>query len=266
MKKSKDKNLNYCSTDDEFSFNIKSKIYGLIERKQKITVIAASVVFIIIVSFFTPVYNVRTIEVDGNASVNTETILKASGIYKGLNMFKVNLKRAKQQISSVAYIDSVKIKRLPPSKIKITVSESVECVYISFLGSFVGTDKRGKILEIKQSYSQLNRPVVKGISLKSFEIGSKAEFSNAETEKLLYSVAGYIEKEGLGEDVKVINLKDSDNISFELANGMKAQLGNSDNLKYKIAYLKAALAEMDGVTGGVIELSDTENVTYRGGQ
>ena len=49
MKKSKDKNLNYGSTDDEFSFNTKSKIYGLIERKQKITVIAAAVVFIIIV-------------------------------------------------------------------------------------------------------------------------------------------------------------------------------------------------------------------------
>ena len=97
-----------------------------------IFVIICTVIAIGFVSLFTPLFGVSEIVVEGNAIVSPETVIKASGIEYGNNFFEVNPVLSQEKISKVAYVDSVKVKRVFPGKIKIIISESSESVYMSF--------------------------------------------------------------------------------------------------------------------------------------
>ena len=69
--------------------------------------------------------------------------------------------------------------------------------------------------------------------------------------------------------VKSVDISDLKNIRMTLVTDTLVNMGedgeeDGNNIEYKIAYLKAILAEMpDSQKGGVIELADTENVTSR---
>ena len=95
------------------------------KRKQKkqiavltLIVLVASIVAIMLL---TPGFDIKKINVHGNVVVTEEEIIFSSGIVNGENIFSVSLSQAKDSISSMGYIESVKIKRKLPSTIEITV-------------------------------------------------------------------------------------------------------------------------------------------------
>ena len=85
------------------------------KRKQKqqiavltFIVLAASIAAIMLL---TPGFDIKNINVYGNAVVTEEEIIHSSGILEGENIFSVNLKQVKDAIGSIGYIESVKVKR-----------------------------------------------------------------------------------------------------------------------------------------------------------
>ncbi len=93
----------------------------------------------------TPIFDVKTVSVDGNTVVSTEEIVKASGITPGSNIFSVSLRSVRDRLSRLGGIDTVKVKRRLPTTIRITVTESVPLVYVENNGSLVGITAAGKV-------------------------------------------------------------------------------------------------------------------------
>ncbi len=217
---------------------------------------------LILVSFFTPMYNVSEIEVSGNERNDAHTVAAASGISIGENIFKINLSDVKRRISKVAFVNTVSVRRSFTNKIKISVTESEECAYISFIGNYVGIDENGKILEIKQQ-GELDKPIIYGLRIDNFEIGSKVIIADEKVRAALADILAQVKSSGVTEAILSVDLNDAENIIMTLRSGVEVKLGSSDSLKYKIAYLKSVLDELGDVSGGVINISDTENVTYR---
>ncbi len=217
---------------------------------------------LVLVSFFTPIYNVSEIEVSGNSRNDAQTIAVASGINIGENIFKINLSDVKRRVSKVAFVSAVGVKRSFPNKIKITVTEGEECAYISFIGNYVGIDENGRILEIKQQ-GELDKPVIYGLRIDNFEIGTTVALGDDKVRGALADILAQVKSSGVTDAILSVDINDADNIIMTLRSGVEVKLGNSDNLKYKVAYLKSVLDELGDVSGGVINLADTENVTYR---
>lgn len=217
---------------------------------------------IILVSFFTPIYNVSEVEVSGNVRNDAQTVAAASGVNIGENIFKINLSDVKRRVSKVAFVSEVSVRRSFPNKIKITVTEGEECAYISFIGNYVGIDENGKILEIKQQ-GELDKPIIYGLRIDNFEIGSKVTVGDGKVSGALADILAQVKSSGVTDAILSVDINDADNIIMTLRSGVEVKLGNSDNLKYKVAYLKSVLDELGDVSGGVINLADTENVTYR---
>ena len=220
------------------------------------------VLLLIFVSFFTPVYKIEDIRVAGNNTVDSSTIIKASGIETGENIFKLDKVSAKKGIAKVAYINTVKIKRHFPHTVVIEVTESQECAYINFVGSFIGIDENGKALDVKQKIEDVTKPVIYGVSLSEFQIGSVVEFADNSKKQLLFDMLGQIKSSGIEEKIRYMDINDFDNITFTLNSKIAVKLGTTESIKYKIAYLKSVLDELGDTTGGVIDITDTENVVY----
>lgn len=217
---------------------------------------------IILVSFFTPIYNVSKIEVSGNAQNDAQTIVAASGINIGENIFKINLADVRRRVSKVAFVSAVGVRRSFPNKIKISVTEGEECAYISFIGNYVGIDEKGKILEIKQQ-GEFDKPIIYGLKIDNFEIGTTVTVGDEKARNALSDILAQVKSSRVTDAILSVDINDTDNIIMMLRSGVEVKLGNSDSLKYKIAYLKSVLDELGDVSGGVINLADTENVTYR---
>ena len=233
------------------------------EKRKSILMAACLVVGLIIVSLFTPIYNVESIIVEGNSSVSEKTITDASGIKTGESIFKVNIPEVKKRLSKVAFVDSARVSYVLPDRIKIVVKEREESAYISFIGNYIGIDDTGKILEVKQKAEDVSRPVVYGLTIENFEIGSTIYTENEKGKNILYNILNQININDIGNKIKSIDVNDDDNIRLTLKNDIEVKLGNMNNIKYKMAYLKSVIEEIKDLKGGVVDITDTENVTYR---
>lgn len=230
--------------------------------KKNAFVISCALIAIVFVSLFTPIYDISEISVEGNSVINSEVLIRASGILVGDSFFEADILGAKNRISKVAYVDNVKVRRVFPNKIRIIVTESRECAYISFVGSYIGIDSKGKILEVKQQLDQNSKPIVYGIKISNFTIGSYIDVDNEDKKAVFFDILNYIEDAAIENTIYSMDITNTDNIFFVLKNKITVKLGNTDNMKYKIAYLKTVLKEISGETGGTLDISDTENVTY----
>ncbi len=233
------------------------------EKRKSILMAICLVAGLIIVSFFTPVYDVENIIVEGNDSVSEKTIADASGIIYGESIFKVSIPEVKKRLSKVAFVDSARVRYVLPDRIKIVVKEREESAYISFIGNYIGIDDTGKILEVKQKAEDVSKPIVYGLSIENFEIGSTIYTENEKGRNILYNILQQISINDIGDRIKFIDVNDDDNIRLTLSNNIEVKLGNMDNIKYKMAYLKSVIEEIKDLNGGILDITDTENVTYR---
>ena len=231
--------------------------------RSKVAVLVCLAVAVVFVSFFTPLYDIKEISVSGNSTISEDVLIRASGIDVGENIFKADIASAKRRINKVAYVDSVRVSRILPNKIKISVKEGEVYAYINFIGNYVGIDHNGKIMDIKQQIGDVSKPVVYGVTLTGFEIGSPVEIENKEAESVLFEMLDEIKSSEVEDSIRYMDINDFDNITFTLHNKVSVKLGTRDSIRYKIAYLKSVIENLGDVTGGVIDITDTENVTYK---
>ncbi len=241
---------------------VKQYIQKYLGTKKQQGIFAVLILLIVFVSLFSPIYQIDDIEVYGNTTVDSNIIIKASGIKLGESVFKLDAALAKKGISKVAYVDTVKIKTKFPNTVVINITESTECAYINFVGGYVGIDEKGKALNVKQKLSDVTKPIVYGIKISNFEIGSIVAIDNEQKTKVLFEMLGQIRSSGIEDKIQYMDINDFDNITFTLKSKISVKLGNTNSLKYKIAYLKSVLDELGDTTGGVIDITDTENVVY----
>ncbi len=134
---------------------------------------------LLVLFLLSPVFDVAQIQVNGIEKTTYEAIVQASGVVKGASIFRVNCGKSEKQLTSMAFVDAVQVKKKYPSTVVIDITESKEVAYIYFIGNYVGIDENGKILEIKQADSGIELPVIVGTKVTEFGIGNKSEAKRA---------------------------------------------------------------------------------------
>lgn len=246
------------------------RAYKITAKRVRITGIMCLAFVCIALLFISPLFNVRSIYVRGNNYLSSKEILDASGISKGDNIFSVNTTKTIENIKKLPRVDNCEIERTLPGKVTLTVNEKSESAYVKVKSGYAGIDETGKVMVVTKS-CEVNCPLVSGVTASDTEKGSyiKFEDENAkEKSDILITILSELSVRGMIAEVKSINIKDTENISLTLVTKTVVNLGkngeeNKDTLEYKIAFLKAILEEDYPKNGGIIELSDTSNVTSR---
>lgn len=229
--------------------------------------LAAAAILLICMS---PIFKIKTVNVSGNSIIKTEEIVKASGIKKGVNIFSANMDSAKKNVMKVGRINSVSISRSLPGKVTIYVDEQTESAYIKEKNAYVGIGTDCRVLNANTKASE-NVPVINGVTAANSKNGEFVKLTDKKAKtktEIIIRMLTELKAQDILNDIKMINIKDLNDINLTLTTDTLVNLGsdgesNGDKLEYKIAYLKAILAKIPAQQGGVIELSDTENVTSR---
>lgn len=238
-------------------------------RRTKIAGILCIVIVAVVMVLMSPIFNVKSILVEGNNKYEDSAIIKASGISKGDSIFSVKSDSAEQKIAQLGRISSVTVSRALPHKIVIEINEKIECAYIKEKGAYTGIDETGKIM-ITGAQIEEKAPVIYGVKLSDSEQGQfmKIDSKQAkEVSSLLTRMLTELKNQGIISKIKTIDITNLSDIHMTLTNETLVNLGkdgseDGDNIEYKIAYLKVIIPDLpESQVGGVIELSDTENVT-----
>jgi cell division septal protein FtsQ len=141
--------------------------------------------------FENPDYQVRTIELQTDGTLQREQVLKVAGLREGENIFSINLARVHDCLQRLPQVDEVEVVRKLPGEIDIRVVERKPIAWITgekqISDPFVSdvaflVDARGVLMKEKKLLPEyLGLPLISGCSSESLEEGKVVESSEAKT-------------------------------------------------------------------------------------
>ncbi len=236
------------------------------KRKQKkqmaaltFIVLAASIAAVMLL---TPGFNIKEINVHGNSVLADEEIRRVSGLVTGVNIFGVSLGEAEDNIISMGYVESVKIKRHLPSTINITVVEEVGVGYIKAEEGYVIITADGRCIDItdgtgekENSIKAPSLPLITGLKDVKYKVGSIIKSENEEQLTALFACLKEFAKQGYVFNMREINMSDIDKIKFYYrGKDLCVSVGSTDKIEYKMASFGPILKELGENPTGYIDL------------
>ena len=141
--------------------------------------------------FDNPDYQLKTIELQTDGTLQREQILKTADLHEGKNIFKVNLARVHDQIQQLPQVDAVQVVRKLPSEVDIQVVERKPVAWLTkeeeISDPFVSdaaflVDARGVLMKEKKLLPEyLGLPLILGCPSESLEPGKIVESPEAKT-------------------------------------------------------------------------------------
>jgi cell division protein FtsQ len=136
-------------------------------------------------------YQLRTIELQTDGTLQREQILKVADLHEGENIFSVNLGRVRDNLQRLPQVDDVEVVRKLPREIDIRVVERKPVAWITgdkqISDPFVSdaaflVDARGVLMREKKLLPEyLGLPLISGCSSESLEAGKVVESLEAKT-------------------------------------------------------------------------------------
>lgn len=144
--------------------------------------------------FDNPEYQLSTIAIRTDGTLQRDQILRAAGLQEGLNIFSVNLAQAHDRLQQLSQVDEVQVERKMPNEIDITITERKPIAWITSEKTVTDpfasdaaflVDARGVLMKEKKllpEYLALplitgcsNEALVPGKTVDSFEVKAALE-------------------------------------------------------------------------------------------
>jgi len=160
-------------------------------------------------------YQLRTIELQTDGTLQREQILKVADLHEGENIFRVNLGRVRDNLRRLPQVDDVEVVRKLPREIDIHVIERKPVAWITgdkqISDPFVSdaaflVDARGVLMREKKLLPEyLGLPLISGCSSESLEAGKVVESLEAKTalELLRLSTRSFMQTRFLIREIDV---------------------------------------------------------------
>lgn len=236
--------------------NIRSRkriIIGLI------MMLISTVSFIII--FKTDYLTVKSVEIKGNNILSKEEIIFYSGITLGNNIFKEKIGQVHDHLMKDPYVKKVAVKRKLPNKILIHMEERKESAAIPFMNDYLIIDKEGLVLRSSPGNGQLK--IMKGLQFSNFMEGELLKVQDKEQLSRGLTILNHVNNSNI--TLKELNITDKENIIINLTDTLYCEIGQGDDLNYKLMVLANVLKDLDskGITRGVIDISHDGYPSFR---
>lgn len=219
----------------------------------KLILLLAVIVGLIIYLMLSPIFNIKNINVEGNASISSEQIISLSKVQKETNLFKVSNKDTTASIKENPYVKSVEIRRTLPDTITFVITERIPTYMLEYGGSYAYIDNQGYILEISANTKEGLAKIV-GYETVQDEIvpGNRLCENDLENLNTVLRITASAKTNQFDSLITSINIEDSNNYTLYLDTEQKTvYLGDCTNLDTRMLYVKAILDKEKGIAGEI---------------
>lgn len=215
---------------------------------KKIIILTAVVLLIICgTAVFVEKYTVDTIIVEGNTHYSTEEIneMVLGDGFLAKNSVMLSLRYRNKEIKDVPFIETMSVRIMSPTSIRITVYEKAIAGFVEYMGQYIYFDKDGTVIESSQIRTE-GVPQIIGMEFDHVVMHERLPVSDDQIFKQILDVSQLMDKYEISVD-KIYFDKDYNlTLYFDQA---RVKLGSFDNIDEKIIRLKAILPELKGKKG-----------------
>ena len=235
-------------------------------------------------------FKVKTITVAGAETYSSWSVQEASGIKEGDNLLTFSKTRARAKIlANMAYVDSVRIGIKLPDTVNIEITE-LDVVYAvqASDNTWWLMDASGRIVDRSSASAAKAHTQVLGVRLETPEIGQTATAAQPQQETTAptqtdddaqqdsvsvlpnipvitasqqlddaLQILRTLEAKGIIGGIASVDVTDISDLQMWYGQNCQIKLGDHSRLDYKIASMKAAIAQMGQFQSGTLDVSFT---------
>ena len=233
------------------------------KRRRTFLVIVACIIIVLILLFLTPIFNIRTISVDGNEAVSDEQIVERLRPLIGQNLLRTGNGKIENMLKEISYIQDVNVqKRLFPPSVELTVIEYSPAAIVRSGGKNYVISSNLRVLDELQT-STGSLPVITGVEIERADIGYDCEIKSGKGDTLRIMLQT-LEKTELIHNVSEINMTSLTAITMNYDDRLTVQCGSQLDMEMKIRMFREAVTreELSNNAHGTVDLSETGNAIY----
>ena len=183
-------------------------------------------------------FKIQSINVTGDDIYNAETIVAASGLNVGENMFKSSKKDISNKLeTSLPYIESVRVKRSPTGNVTLTITAAKAELAIDCGEGYILLNKNGKVLE--DGVVSINEDVatVTASAIVTATPGDVIVFENEQDTQTLKDIKSIIDSKQI-EKITDINITQNSSIVLTYDMRITLEVGMVSTLEQKSILLR----------------------------
>lgn len=186
-------------------------------------------------AFFSPLLNVRAVEVVGAKHVSAADVEAVADV-EGDNLLLLSAGAVTERVEDLPWVERAKVDRRLPGTVRIKIDEREAAVALDLSGQRWTVDAKGNVLERGAAEGL---PVVAGVHATRLEAGERVTSPEA-----LAALAVWRSLRGLQGDVQAIFAPTTERISLALESGTIVRYGAAETLPSKRAVLRVLLARL----------------------
>ncbi len=213
---------------------------------------------ITLASILTPVFNVKSVAVEGASIVRVEDVEAALGINSDMNFFTIDKKLMKKRVEALPYVKSAEITRRIYGKVVVKIVESKASGYVKGEKDYVVFDDGGEVVDIAITKPE-NLFELKGVNLQKIQLGEKINIDYSEKFDIILLYISELEKAGIKDKMTLIDVGDHLSVKGIYDNRYDILFGDKTNLEHKVSMLAAAISHNAPNEMGTIDLRISNN-------
>lgn len=215
-------------------------------------------------------FRIQHVEVVGNEYYTAEEVIDASGIAVDDNLLTLSKASIAANIrAKLPYVSQVQIKRSLPNRVVITVSEfEVAYAIQDEKGDWWLMNREGRILDPADAQTIKEHTIVEGMAIQPPEVGDEirpATTEGADVAEIaskrdaILTLLELVESSVFAKQITSIDVSTSYDITMWYGTQYQIKLGNTEQIEYKMQYLRGVLDQLEDFQSGVIDLTFTED-------
>ncbi len=243
-------------------------------RKRKKRIMSAVLFFVLFAAIlssllFVPFFNITSVSCNGTAVLDQQTVIDASGVVLGVNIFRIPVNRIEENIEkTLPYVADVTVRRSFPASVQLNVVERIPVAYVQNGASYLVIDEKGVALEITDSLNTRGTlPLVPELKLnkeKELSLGKVIEVTDDyRLKELLDCISSIAEKSNLKGRVTQLVVNDLMQYELTVEDRILAIIPVDSDLDYQLDFMLAALAQQSPTIEGEIDLTIEGKAAFR---
>ena len=241
------------------------KIYRRIKKTLEVLFLLGVLAGALIFFLMSDIFNIKTVNIENNEKISSETYVSLSGIQLEQNIFSINKRNVIESIKTNAYVEEVKIKRKLPDTIIINTNERKTAYILKYGNAYAYIDSNGYILEISDEFLEV--PMITGFITETEKIIPGNRLNEEDLYKLddVIKIIDSLKTYEIYDILSSIDISKKENykIVFE-KEGKVAYIGDTSDLSTKMLYIKYIIQEQKNVAGDIYAntTNGTSNVYF----
>lgn len=234
------------------------------QRIRAVVILVLTITVVAVLMFMTPIFNIRSVTVDGNVIVTGEQFQEMLKPLIGENLFRTGSGGIKKILKTNPYINGVEVrKKIIPPEVNVTVTEYTPAAILRAEGKTLLVSSRLNILADSGDMN-VQVPVVTGMGIGDSEAGGTVNTDETEKREIVLTALTTLEKTGVLDKVIEIDVNDTANITMNYDNRLTVKCGTQLDLERKLRLFRETVTNnyfADNVRG-TIEFTESGKAVY----